>query len=82
MLLPSRWVRGPYARMIRFRVTGAGTALLGKEGAMACTIAVEELIGRHYNDQIKQLIDDDPEVHKDLLQVSRKRLSSKTRDLT
>lgn len=58
--------------------TGAGTALLGKEGAMACTIAVEELIGRHYNDQIKQLIDDDPEVHKDLLQVSRKKLRRTT----
>ena len=28
---------------------GAGTALLGKKGAMACTIAVEEVIGGHYN---------------------------------
>lgn len=28
---------------------GAGTALLGKEGAMACTIAVEEVIGEHYD---------------------------------
>uniref|UniRef100_A0A8R1EMA3 5-demethoxyubiquinone hydroxylase, mitochondrial n=1 Tax=Caenorhabditis japonica TaxID=281687 RepID=A0A8R1EMA3_CAEJA len=32
---------------------GVGSALLGKEGAMACTIAVEELIGQHYNDQLK-----------------------------
>lgn len=36
---------------------------------MACTIAVEELIGRHYNDQIKELINDDSEVHKDLLKI-------------
>ena len=27
----------------------AGTALLGKEAAMACTVAVEEVIGDHYN---------------------------------
>ena len=28
---------------------GAGTALLGKEAAMACTVAVEEVISDHYN---------------------------------
>ena len=28
---------------------GAGAALLGKEGAMACTVAVESVIGEHYN---------------------------------
>ena len=28
---------------------GVGTALLGKEAAMACTVAVEEVIGEHYN---------------------------------
>ncbi len=28
---------------------GAGTALLGKEAAMACTVAVEEMIGQHYD---------------------------------
>ncbi|KAK6098363.1 ubiquinone biosynthesis monooxygenase Coq7 [Batrachochytrium dendrobatidis] len=30
---------------------GAGTALLGKEAAMACTEAVETVIGEHYNRQ-------------------------------
>lgn len=30
-------------------IVGAGSALLGKEGAMACTVAVEEVIGDHYN---------------------------------
>ncbi|CAI9735006.1 5-demethoxyubiquinone hydroxylase, mitochondrial-like [Octopus vulgaris] len=30
-------------------VLGAGTALMGKEAAMACTVAVEDVIGHHYN---------------------------------
>eukprot|EP00057_Strongylocentrotus_purpuratus_P007053 XP_011661527.1 PREDICTED: ubiquinone biosynthesis protein COQ7 homolog [Strongylocentrotus purpuratus] len=50
-------------------VLGAGTALMGKEAAMACTVAVEESIGQHYNDQIRALIEDDPEVHKELLEI-------------
>jgi len=29
---------------------GVGTALLGKEAAMACTEAVESVIGDHYNE--------------------------------
>ena len=37
--------------------TGFGSALLGKEAAMACTVAVEEVIGEHYNDQIRLLLD-------------------------
>ncbi|XGW16328.1 hypothetical protein V3C99_001636, partial [Haemonchus contortus] len=51
---------------------GVGSALLGKEGAMACTVAVEELIGQHYNNQLKELIGDDPEAHKDLLDTLTK----------
>ncbi|KAI9139438.1 ubiquinone biosynthesis protein COQ7-domain-containing protein [Paraphysoderma sedebokerense] len=41
---------------------GCGTALLGKEAAMACTEAVETVIGRHYNDQLRELVKllDDP----------------------
>nr|XP_054763005.1 5-demethoxyubiquinone hydroxylase, mitochondrial-like [Lytechinus pictus] len=50
-------------------VLGAGSALMGKEAAMACTVAVEESIGEHYNDQIRALIEDDPEVHKELLEI-------------
>ncbi|TXT05933.1 hypothetical protein VHUM_03694 [Vanrija humicola] len=34
---------------------GAGTALLGKEAAMACTEAVETVIGEHYDDQLRAL---------------------------
>ena len=34
---------------------GASTALLGEKAAMACTIAVEEVIGKHYEKQADQL---------------------------
>ena len=34
---------------------GAGTALLGKEAAMACTVAVEEVIDAHYEAQLHKL---------------------------
>eukprot|EP00697_Spironema_sp_BW2_P000120 gnl/Spiro4/10171_TR5405_c0_g1_i1.p3 gnl/Spiro4/10171_TR5405_c0_g1~~gnl/Spiro4/10171_TR5405_c0_g1_i1.p3 ORF type:complete len:132 (-),score=40.63 gnl/Spiro4/10171_TR5405_c0_g1_i1:53-448(-) len=37
-------------------VLGAGTALLGKEAAMACTVAVEEVISDHYNNQLRELL--------------------------
>ena len=37
-------------------VLGAGSAALGKEAAMACTVAVETVIGGHYNDQIRELL--------------------------
>ena len=51
---------------------GAGTALLGKEGAMACTVAVEASITEHYNDQIRQLATTDPETHRELIQTITK----------
>ncbi|XP_069726017.1 5-demethoxyubiquinone hydroxylase, mitochondrial [Phaenicophaeus curvirostris] len=50
-------------------VLGAGSALLGKKGAMACTVAVEESISDHYNSQIRTLVEGDPEKYKELLQV-------------
>ena len=34
---------------------GFGTALLGKKAAMLCTASVEEVIDKHYLDQINQL---------------------------
>ncbi|BFZ57464.1 ubiquinone biosynthesis monooxygenase Coq7 [Savitreella phatthalungensis] len=36
-------------------IMGAGTALLGTKAAMACTEAVETVIGTHYNDQLREL---------------------------
>jgi 3-demethoxyubiquinol 3-hydroxylase len=41
---------------------GAATALLGEKSAMACTEAVEEVIDRHYADQLVRLGDRDPEL--------------------
>lgn len=38
---------------------GAGTALLGPKAAMACTIAVEEVIDEHYVKQAAQLGEDE-----------------------
>lgn len=46
--------------------------LAGKEGAMACTVAVESVIGEHYNDQIRELVALDPEKHKELLEIITK----------
>jgi ubiquinone biosynthesis monooxygenase Coq7 len=40
---------------------GAGTALLGEKAAMACTVAVEDVIEEHYGRQ-EALLDDQPEL--------------------
>ena len=37
---------------------GASTALMGEKAAMACTVAVESVIGEHYRIQADQLGDD------------------------
>ncbi|TQF79621.1 demethoxyubiquinone hydroxylase family protein [Elioraea sp. Yellowstone] len=41
---------------------GAGTALLGRRAAMACTVAVEEAIDAHYRDQAAALGEDEREL--------------------
>jgi 3-demethoxyubiquinol 3-hydroxylase len=41
---------------------GAATALLGERAAMACTVAVEEVIDRHYGEQAERLGDDEAEL--------------------
>lgn len=46
---------------------GAGTALLGERAAMACTVAVEEVIERHYEDQLQQLGPDEVELKDSIL---------------
>ena len=45
--------------------SGYVTASMGKEAAMACTVAVESAIGNHYNSQLRELGDmgiNDPEL--------------------
>lgn len=41
---------------------GMATALIGPEAAMACTVAVETEIDRHYGEQLDELGDSDPEL--------------------
>lgn len=41
---------------------GAATALMGRNAAMACTVAVEEVIDEHYARQAAALGDDEPEL--------------------
>lgn len=54
-LLPEHAVR-PTALLPAWHVLGwmmgAGSALLGSKAAMACTVAVEEVIAEHYQDQL------------------------------
>lgn len=48
---------------------GAGTALIGKEAAMACTVAVEDTIIDHYNSQIRTLLKADPKLHEEMISL-------------
>ena len=41
---------------------GAATALMGEKAAMACTVAVEDVIDEHYSKQIERLGESDPEL--------------------
>lgn len=57
-LVPKHRVR-PTALMPLWHLAGfalgAGTALLGEKAAMACTVAVEEVIDEHYAKQVEKL---------------------------
>lgn len=55
-------------------VLGAGTALLGKEAAMACTVAVEEVISEHYDNQLRELLSSEgvTDENKELLDTIKK----------
>ena len=43
---------------------GVSTAILGEKAAMACTVAVETVIGNHYGEQLSMLEDDQKELKK------------------
>jgi len=45
---------------------GAATALMSEEAALACTDAVETEIDKHYQTQLGELGEDDPELAKDI----------------
>jgi ubiquinone biosynthesis monooxygenase Coq7 len=46
---------------------GAATALLGSRAAMACTVAVEEVIDEHYQSQADYLAEEDPALQQSVL---------------
>jgi 3-demethoxyubiquinol 3-hydroxylase len=46
---------------------GAASALLGERAAMACTVAVEEVIDEHYLEQAKYLAEEDPALRETVL---------------
>lgn len=46
---------------------GAATALLGEPAAMACTVAVEEVIDEHYRDQAERLAGRAPDLAETIL---------------
>jgi ubiquinone biosynthesis monooxygenase Coq7 len=49
-------------------VLGAATALLGEAAAMACTVAVEEVIDGHYRGQAERLGDAEPALKQTILE--------------
>jgi len=59
-LLQPLWTVSGYA-------LGAATALLGESAAMACTVAIEEVIDEHYRDQARRLADMAPGLREEIL---------------
>lgn len=53
---------------------GAGTALLGRKAAMACTVAVETVIAEHYKNQIDTMPSDEPELKSTITQFREEEL--------
>lgn len=56
---------------------GAATAAMGPRAAMACTVAVETEIDRHYQDQLDELGNDDPELADAVRQFREEELEHK-----
>ena len=48
---------------------GAGCSLLGEKGAMACTVAVEALVTKHYDDQVVEMVNNNPALDKELIDI-------------
>ena len=56
---------------------GFGTAMLGEKAAMLCTASVEEVIDKHYLDQINQLGDDEKELKSKIIKFREDELHHK-----
>ena len=53
---------------------GAATALMGEKAAMACTVAVEKVIGKHYQKQQNLLEDDHKELKRTIAKFEKDEL--------
>ncbi len=53
---------------------GAGTALLGEKAAMACTVAVEEVIDEHYASQEEILGNQEKDLKRTIIQFRKEEL--------
>jgi 3-demethoxyubiquinol 3-hydroxylase len=56
---------------------GAATALIGPEAAMACTVAIETEIDKHYGEQLEVLGDDDAELTEAIAEFRAEELEHK-----
>jgi len=71
-LLQPLWHMAGYA-------LGVATALLGEQAAMACTVAVEEVIDEHYQGQAERLGDTDPALKHTILAFRDEELAHRQR---
>ena len=56
---------------------GFGSTLLGKKAAMLCTASVEEVIDKHYQNQIDQLDENEKELKKNIIRFREDELNHK-----
>ena len=53
---------------------GAATAMAGREAAMACTVAVEEVIDEHYSSQLEELDESEEQLKSKINQFRKEEL--------
>jgi 3-demethoxyubiquinol 3-hydroxylase len=56
---------------------GFGSTLLGKKATMLCTASVEEVIDKHYQNQINQLDSDEKDLKKNIIKFRKDELHHK-----
>lgn len=61
---------------------GAGTAVLGERAAMACTVAVEEVIDGHYESQLKHLGPEEAELKASIVKFQAEEMEHRDIGLT
>jgi len=61
---------------------GAATALIGEKAAMACTVAVEDVIGEHYQSQAEEVGDTRPELAAQLQELRGEELQHRASALS